>query len=194
MCGPYWCISTPAASRMVVGVAADVRAPVDQQHPLAELRGQPLGQHRAGEARADDQVVVGLASAGGRIAGARRAADRRRGRRAWRGDRRVDQRRPSRAKVLSHDRAAAPRRPSASQAPAVGGQRQRRVAAGDERRVASRRSSRLAGRRSGAPRRRSAVETTGRPPARYSGVLVGLMKRVASLMAKGISATSQPAR
>ena len=41
---------------------------------------------------------------------------------------------------------------------------------------------------------RIAVETTGRPPARYSGVLVGLMKRVASLIAKGISATSQPDR
>ena len=38
------------------------------------------------------------------------------------------------------------------------------------------------------------VETTGRPAARYSGVLVGLMKRVDSLMAKGIKATSQPDR
>ena len=35
------------------------------------------------------------------------------------------------------------------------------------------------------------VDTTGRPAARYSGVLVGLMNRVASLMANGISATSQ---
>jgi len=38
------------------------------------------------------------------------------------------------------------------------------------------------------------VETTGRPAARYSGVLVGLMKRVDSLRANGSSATSQPAR
>ena len=38
------------------------------------------------------------------------------------------------------------------------------------------------------------VETTGLPAARYSGVLVGLMKRVASLRANGSSATSQPAR
>ena len=32
------------------------------------------------------------------------------------------------------------------------------------------------------------------PAARYSGVFVGLMKRVASLRANGISATSHPAR
>ncbi len=38
------------------------------------------------------------------------------------------------------------------------------------------------------------VDTTGLPAARYSGVLVGLMKRVASLRANGSSATSQPAR
>src|SRR5690606_4538507 len=38
------------------------------------------------------------------------------------------------------------------------------------------------------------VETTGTPAARYSGVLVGLIKRVDSFKAKGISATSQPDR
>ena len=37
------------------------------------------------------------------------------------------------------------------------------------------------------------VDTTGLPAARYSGVFVGLMKRVASLRAKGSIATSQPA-
>src|SRR3954454_20596942 len=37
-------------------------------------------------------------------------------------------------------------------------------------------------------------ETTGGPAAKYSGVLVGLMNRVASLRAKGIRATSQPER
>jgi hypothetical protein len=37
------------------------------------------------------------------------------------------------------------------------------------------------------------VDTIGLPAAMYSGVLVGLMKRVASLRAKGSSATSQPA-
>ena len=35
------------------------------------------------------------------------------------------------------------------------------------------------------------VDTTGLPAARYSGVLVGLMKRVASLRANGRIATSQ---
>ena len=38
------------------------------------------------------------------------------------------------------------------------------------------------------------VETTGRPAARYSGVLVGLMNSVASVSTKGMSATSQCAR
>src|SRR5688572_30397082 len=38
------------------------------------------------------------------------------------------------------------------------------------------------------------VDTTRLPPARYSSVFVGLMKRVDSLSANGISATSQPAR
>ena len=37
------------------------------------------------------------------------------------------------------------------------------------------------------------VETTGSPAARYSGVFVGLMKRVASLRANGSMAMSQPA-
>jgi hypothetical protein len=38
------------------------------------------------------------------------------------------------------------------------------------------------------------VETTGRPAARYSGVFVGLMNRVASFRANGRIATSQPDR
>ncbi len=38
------------------------------------------------------------------------------------------------------------------------------------------------------------VETTGTPAARNSGVLVGLMNRVASLSANGMKPTSQPAR
>ena len=36
------------------------------------------------------------------------------------------------------------------------------------------------------------VDTTGNPAARYSGVFVGLMNRVASFMAKGSIPTSQP--
>jgi hypothetical protein len=38
------------------------------------------------------------------------------------------------------------------------------------------------------------VETTGRPPARYSGVFVGLMYSVAAFRANGMIATSHPAR
>ena len=41
---------------------------------------------------------------------------------------------------------------------------------------------------------RTGVETTGLPPARYSGVLVGEMNCVDSFIANGISATSQPDR
>ncbi len=42
---------------VVVGIAADVGAPVDEQDLLAGLRGQALGQHAAGEAGPDDQIV-----------------------------------------------------------------------------------------------------------------------------------------
>jgi hypothetical protein len=41
----------------VVGVAADVRPFLDHQHALPEPARQPLGQHAAGEAGADDQVI-----------------------------------------------------------------------------------------------------------------------------------------
>ena len=41
----------------VIGVAADMAAAVDQQHALVALAGQPLGQHAAGEAGADDEPV-----------------------------------------------------------------------------------------------------------------------------------------
>jgi hypothetical protein len=41
----------------VVGVAADVRPLVHQQHALAQDGSQPLGQHAAGEPGADDEVV-----------------------------------------------------------------------------------------------------------------------------------------
>ena len=44
---------------VVVGIAADVVAPVDDQHAPVELAGKPLGQHAAGEAAADDEVVEG---------------------------------------------------------------------------------------------------------------------------------------
>ena len=42
---------------VIVGVAADVRAAVADQHLLARVGGQPLGDRRAGEAGADDQVI-----------------------------------------------------------------------------------------------------------------------------------------
>ncbi len=41
---------------------------------------------------------------------------------------------------------------------------------------------------------RTGVDTTGKPAARNSGVLVGLMKRVLSLRAKGMKPASQPDR
>ena len=43
---------------MVVGVAGNVIAAVDQQHAHAGIRRQPLGQHRAREAGADHQRVI----------------------------------------------------------------------------------------------------------------------------------------
>ena len=46
--------------RLVIGVAGDVRPLVDEQHARAVLARQPLGEHRAGEARADDQIIIGL--------------------------------------------------------------------------------------------------------------------------------------
>src|SRR5581483_1046161 len=42
---------------VVVGVAADVRAPIAEQHALAGLAGQSLCQHAPGEAGSHDQVV-----------------------------------------------------------------------------------------------------------------------------------------
>ncbi len=55
---------------IIVGVAADVRPPVDDQHALVQPGGQTLGQHAAGEPGADDQVVEATPGAGGTIAGA----------------------------------------------------------------------------------------------------------------------------
>ncbi len=44
--------------RLVVGIAADVIAPVDQQHARVVLACQPLGEHRTGKTSADDQIIV----------------------------------------------------------------------------------------------------------------------------------------
>ncbi len=42
---------------VVVGIAGDMRAPVDHQHALVQPRGKALGKHAAGKAGADDEVV-----------------------------------------------------------------------------------------------------------------------------------------
>ena len=42
----------------IVGVAGDVRPAVDHQAAFVQLAGQPLGQHRPREPRADDEVVI----------------------------------------------------------------------------------------------------------------------------------------
>ena len=47
---------------VVEGVAADVRPPIDQQHPLACARGETFGEHAAREAGADDQIVKARAA------------------------------------------------------------------------------------------------------------------------------------
>jgi hypothetical protein len=43
---------------MIVSVAADVTAPLDDERGFAELGGDAFGQYRAGEPRADDQEVI----------------------------------------------------------------------------------------------------------------------------------------
>ena len=43
---------------MIVGVAADVIAPVADQHLLSEPGGETFGEHTPGKARPDDEVVV----------------------------------------------------------------------------------------------------------------------------------------
>ena len=51
---------------MIVGVAGDVVAAIDDQAACAALAGEPLGEHRPGEARADDEVINLLRHAGRR--------------------------------------------------------------------------------------------------------------------------------
>ena len=47
----------PCVVVVIEGVAADVRPAVDQEHALARVRGETLGQHAAGEPGAHDQAV-----------------------------------------------------------------------------------------------------------------------------------------
>ncbi len=42
---------------VIVGIAADVAAPVDDQHALARVACQPLGQHAARKARPDYKKI-----------------------------------------------------------------------------------------------------------------------------------------
>jgi hypothetical protein len=57
-------IEDPGLVLLVIGIAADVVSPVDQQDPRAALAGEAFGKDRAGEAGADNQVVVGWAAFG----------------------------------------------------------------------------------------------------------------------------------
>ena len=43
--------------KRVKGIAGDVRPPVDEQDARAVFASEALGQHTAGESRADDQEV-----------------------------------------------------------------------------------------------------------------------------------------
>ena len=54
----------PGLVDVIVGVARDMRPPVGHHHPLPGRR-QPLSQHGAGEARADDQRIVVWSATGG---------------------------------------------------------------------------------------------------------------------------------
>ena len=58
----------------VVGVAADVRTAVDHQHALAQAGGQAFGQHAAGKAGADNQVIETTPAAAAAALGGQRCA------------------------------------------------------------------------------------------------------------------------
>src|SRR5947208_2011689 len=61
---PVFVIEDAGLIGLVIGIAADVRTAVDQQHARPMLARQPLGEDRAGEAGADDQIVIFLAGPG----------------------------------------------------------------------------------------------------------------------------------
>ena len=58
---PVLVIQDAGLVRLVIGIAADMRPPVDQQHPRAVLAGQALGKNRAGKAGPDDEIIVAAA-------------------------------------------------------------------------------------------------------------------------------------
>ena len=43
---------------MIVGIAGDVRPPIDDEHPLAGIARQPFREHTARVAGADDQIII----------------------------------------------------------------------------------------------------------------------------------------
>ncbi len=53
------------AVEMVVCVACDMGTTINQQHALAEPRGQSFSQHAAGKTGTDNQKIVGLCSIDG---------------------------------------------------------------------------------------------------------------------------------
>src|SRR5690554_2255519 len=54
---PVFMDQDPVFVVTVIGVPADVRAAVHDQHPLAGPARQPFRQHRAGKTRAHDQII-----------------------------------------------------------------------------------------------------------------------------------------
>src|SRR5689334_18053988 len=62
--GPVFVVEDSCLVRLIIGVAADVRPPVDQQHLSAMLRGEALSENGAGKTGSDDQIIV-LAAVGG---------------------------------------------------------------------------------------------------------------------------------
>src|SRR5947209_662193 len=48
---------------LVIGIAADVRPPVDQKHARAVLARQALSKNGAGKAGSDDQIVIAAGAA-----------------------------------------------------------------------------------------------------------------------------------
>src|SRR6476661_952557 len=61
---PVFVIKDAGLVGLVIGVAADMGAPVDEQDPRTMLARQTLGEHRAGKAGADDQIIIFGAATG----------------------------------------------------------------------------------------------------------------------------------
>ncbi len=66
--GPVFVDQDPRIVVAIIGIAADVIAPVDEQDGFAALRRNPFCQHASGEACSDNQPVEGHAEAPRRVA------------------------------------------------------------------------------------------------------------------------------